>query len=552
VKIKLSKHSRGTEKTMRGQTMLAVVAGACLFGAPAWAQNLRIALSSEPTAVDPHYHDLTPNNALAAHIFDSLVLQDEKQMLRSGLATSWENDGKNRWTFKLRQGVTFSNGKPFSSEDVLFTFCRSLKNETKVSGSFADITGNFASVEAPDAQTLVITTKTPEPLLPNLLASFGILSSSIVQHSKISYDIANNCGVTGPWPVVNDFNAGTAAIGTGPYKLKSFVRGSAIELERNPTYWGEAEPWANLRLVPVTNAGPRLAGLLAGDYDVIENPAARDLARIKDDKRFGYVVTPSTRVIYFQLDVGRDQSPFVKSADGKNPLKDVRVRKAMSLAIDRDAIVKRIMDGAAEPAYQFLPTGMFGTLPNPPKLAYDPASAKKLMAEAGYANGFQITLSTTNDRYINDGQIAQVVAQYLTQIGIKTEVDAMTRAIYFPRRAKKEFSVALGGWGSTTGEASSFLRQWPATPDEAKTIGGSNYGDYKNEEFDKLIRTAISTLDNEKRADLLRQAGTKVLEDGAFIPLHFESSIWAYNADLAVTGRADQFTLAMSVKRSKK
>jgi peptide/nickel transport system substrate-binding protein len=170
------------------------------------------------------------------------------------------------------------------------------------------------------------------------------------------------------------------------------------------------------------------------------------------------------------------------------------------------------------------------------------------MADAGYANGFQITLSATNDRYINDGQITQAVAQYLNQIGIKADVDAMTRAIFFPRRAKKEFSVALGGWGSTTGEASSFLRQWPATPDEAKTIGGSNYGGYKNEEFDKLIRAAISTLEDEKRADLLRQAGIKVVEDSAFIPLHFESSIWAHKADLAVTGRADQFTLAMSIK----
>ncbi len=536
---------------MRYRPLLTILVGASLWTAPAWAQGLRIALASEPTAVDPHYHDLTPNNALAAHIFDSLVLQDEMQQLKPALATSWENDGKNRWTFKLRPGVSFSNGKPFSAEDVVFSFCRTLKNETKVSGSFADITGNFASVETPDAQTLVINTTTPEPLLPNLLASLGILSASIVEHGPISYDIGKNCGVTGAWPAVNNFNDGSAAIGTGPYKLKSYVRGSAIELERNPGHWGKAEPWASVRFVPVTNAGPRLAGLLAGDYDVIENPAARDLGRIRSDTRFGHVVTPSTRVIYFQLDVGRDQSPFVKAEDGKNPLKDARVRQAMSLAIDRDAIVKRIMDGAAEPAYQFLPTGMFGTLPNPPKLAYDPAAARKLLAEAGYPNGFQITLSATNDRYINDSQITQAVAQYLTQIGIRTEVDAMTRAIYFPRRAKKEFSVALGGWGSGTGEASSFLRQWAPTPDDAKTIGGSNYGGYKNDEFDKLIRVAISTLDDAKRAELLQQAGKLVLADGAFIPLHFESGIWAHKAALAVTGRADQFTLAMSIRPAK-
>ncbi|POR51920.1 ABC transporter substrate-binding protein [Bosea psychrotolerans] len=536
---------------MRQPALITILLGASLLSAPAMAQTLRIALASEPTAVDPHYHDLTPNNALAMHIFDGLVLQDEKQALKPGLAASWENDGKNRWTFKLRQGVTFTNGKPFTAEDVVFTFCRTLKNETKVSGSFADITGNFASVETPDAHTLVINTTEPEPLLPTLLSGLPILTASIVEHGPISYDVAKNCGVTGPWPTVNNFNDGTAAIGTGPYKLKSYVRGSAIELERNPSYWGPAEPWANVRFLPVTNAGPRLAGLLAGDYDVIENPAARDLARLKGDKRFGHVITPSTRVIYFQLDVARDESPFVKAPDGKNPLKDVRVRKAMSLAIDRDAIVKRIMDGAAEPAYQYLPTGMSGTLANPPKLAYDPAAAKKLLAEAGYPNGFQLTLSSTNDRYINDSQITQAVAQYLTQIGIKTEVDAMTRAIYFPRRAKKEFSVALGGWGSGTGEAASFLRQWPPTPNEAKTLGGSNYGGYKNEEFDKVIRAAVTTLDDKKRAELLQRAMTLVLADGAFIPLHFESGIWAFKSELAVAGRADQYMLAMSVKPAK-
>jgi peptide/nickel transport system substrate-binding protein len=532
---------------MRTPALIAILAGACFVGGSAEAQTLRIALASEPTAADPHYHDFMPNNALAQHIFDALVQRNEDQTLKPGLASSWENDGKNRWTFKLRQGVAFSNGKPFTAEDVIFTFCRTLKNETKVSDAFGQFTGNFASVEAPDPHTVVVNTSNPEPLLPNLLSRLGILSASIVEHGPISYDIAKNCGVTGAWPTVTGFNDGALAIGTGPYKLKSYVRGSSIELERNPSYWGKAEPWASVRFLPVFNGGPRLAGLLAGDYDVIENPAPRDLGRIKDDKRFGHVVTPSTRVIFFQLDVARDQSPFVKSEDGKNPLKDERVRKAMSLAIDRDAIVKRIMDDAAVPAYQFLPTGMFGTLPNPPKLAYDPAAAKKLMAEAGYAQGFQLTLSATNNRYINDGQITQAVAQYLAQIGIKTEVDAMAHAIYFPRRAKKEFSVALAGPFSS-GDTSDVLRNWAATQDAAKTFGGSNYGGYKNEQFDTLIRAAVTTMDDAKRAELLREAGKLVLADGAFIPLHFESSIWAYKSDLTVTGRADQFTLAMSVK----
>ena len=307
-----------------------------------------------------------------------------------------------------------------------------------------------------------------------------------------------------------------------------------------------------MTFVPVPNAGPRLAGLLAGDYDVIENPAARDVSRIKDDKRFGHVITPSTRVIYFQLDVEREPSPFVKAENGKNPLKDPRVRKAMSLAIDRDAIIKRIMDGAAEPAYQFLPNGMFGALANPPKLAYDPAAAKKLLAEAGYPNGFQITLSTTNDRYINDSQITQAVAQYLTQVGIRSEVDAMARAIYFPRRAKKEFSVALGGWGSTSGEASSFLQSVASDPGRGE--------DYRRLELWRLQRSGVRQADprshrHPRRRQALRACSSRPerrhFEGGAFIPLHFESTIWAYKANLTYTGRADQFTMAMQVKPTK-
>jgi peptide/nickel transport system substrate-binding protein len=186
-------------------------------------------------------------------------------------------------------------------------------------------------------------------------------------------------------------------------------------------------------------------------------------------------------VIYFQLDVARDQSPFVKAEDGKNPLKDA-ARPQGDVARHRPRRHRQAHHGWRGRAGLPVPADRHVRhAAEPAKLAYDPAAAKKLLAEAGYAKGFQLTLSTTNDRYINDSQITQAVAQYLTQIGIKTEVDAMTRAIYFPRRAKKEFSVAIGGWGSGTGEAASFLRQWPPTPNEAKTIGGSNYGGYKND-----------------------------------------------------------------------
>jgi len=518
--------------------------------APAAAQTLRIGLSSEPTSVDPHYHVLAPNNALAAHIYDALVDTDEAQRLIPGLATAWKNDGANKWTFTLRRNARFSNGKPFTAEDVLFTFCRVAKNETNIAGGNKDLIRNMRAVEAPDAYTLVVTTAEPEPLMPRLLAGISILSASIAAHGKVTFSLDTNCGVTGPWPSVSQFNEGSVAIGTGPYKLRSYVRGSAIELVRHDGYWGEKPHWESVKLVPVTNAGPRLAGLIAGDYDLIENPAARDLGRLREDKRFAFEVSPSSRVIFFQLDVARSPSPLVKDDKGANPLKDIRVRKAMSMAIDRDAIAKRIMDGGAQPAYQFLPAGMFGTLPNPPVIRFDPAAARKLLAEAGYANGFDLTVSATNDRYINDTQIAQAVAGYLSQVGIRTKVDAMTRAIYFPRRAKKEFSFSMGGWGSA--EASSFLRYWAAAPDEKKTRGTSNYGGLADPQLDELVAKALVTMDDEKRAELLRQSLSRLLELNAFIPMHFESSLWAHKADIAYTGRADQYTFAMNAKPAKK
>ena len=529
---------------------IRAAAMAALFGlaAGAQAQSLKIALASEPTAMDPHYHQATPNNAMASQIFETLVAQDAKMSLVPGLATSWKALDDTTWEFKLREGVQFSNGQPLTPQDVIFTFCRAMNNEESIAGSYAAVVKKFADVQATDAHTLRIKTLKPYPLLANDLTRTGILWSGIVEHGPITFDLENKCGVTGPWPKVADFNSGKDAIGTGPYKMKSYVKGAGIELERNDGYWGDKPEWRSVTFVPVPNAGSRLTGLLAGDFDVIESPAARDVQRIKSTPGFGYVVTPSVRVVYFQFDVGRDASPLVKAPNGKNPLQDVRVRRAISMAIDRKTIVARIMDGMATPANQFLPDGMFGTLPHPPELKYDPEGAKKLLAEAGYPDGFEMTLSSTNDRYINDGQITQAVAQYLSRVGVKAHVDAMTRSVYFPKRAKREFSFAMGGWSSETGEASSFLQYWVTSYAPDLGMGTSNYGRYSNPELDKVFRQAVTTVDDAKREKLLQQALTITLADLPSIPLHFESSIWAFRKGLTYEGRADQYTLATSVK----
>lgn len=512
------------------------------------ATELKIALASEPTSLDPHYHQATPNDSMASQIFESLVNHDAKMNLVPRLASSWKSVDDTTWKLDLRQGVKFSNGQPLTAQDVIFTFCRVAHNEQAVASSFPGMVAQFASVNAPDDHTLIIKTHKPYPLLPNDLTGLGILWSGIVKHGPIAFNPGSQCGVTGPWPAAADFDSLKDTVGTGPYVVKSYAKGNGVTLARNESYWGARPEWSDVRFVPVPSSGPRLAGLLAGDFDVIENPAARDLPRIKGTPGFGYVVTPSNRVLFLQLDVGRNPSPLVTSSDGRNPLQDVRVRRAMSMAIDRNAIVTRIMSGMGTPASQFLPDGMFGALPHAPELKYDADGAKKLLAQAGYPNGFEITISATNDRYVNDSQIAQAVAQYLAHVGIKVRVDAMTRSVFFPKRAKREFSVALGGWSSDTGEASSFLQYWVASFTSANGVGTSNYGRYSNPELDKIFLQATVTMDPAQRKGLLQQAVAMTLTDLPSIPLYFESSSWAFRKGLTYEGRADEYTLATSIK----
>lgn len=519
----------------------------CAFAGITHAQTLKIGLASEPTAVDPHYQQTTPNEALVYHIFQPLVAMSSDMKLQPALAKSWEATDANTWTFKLDEKARFSNGEPFTAQDVIFSFCRVLNNETGIGGGAANAVRRIVSIETPDERTLLFKTAVPHPVLPNELARIPMIWSGIVKHGQLTYTPKEGCGVTSPWPVVTDFNSGAAVIGTGPFTLKSYVKGSGIVLERNDKYWGAAPAWSEVRMTAVPSAGPRLTGLLAGDFDLIENPAARDLKRIKDSG-FESTIKPSVRVMFFQLDAGREQSPLVKSPKGDNPLQNVKVRQAMSLAIDRKTIVQRIMDGVAEPANQFIPEGMFGSIERAPVLEYNPKKAKALLTEAGYPDGFELTLSATNDRYINDAQLTQAVAQYLSRIGIKTTVDTMTRSVYFPKRAKREMSASLGGWGSETGEAGNFLQYWTVTYNKDLGVGSSNYGRFSNPDLDKVYFEAMRTLDDGKRSELLQQAVKMALADMPNIPLHFESGVWAYRKGIAYEGRADQRTMATNAK----
>ncbi|MBU8541298.1 ABC transporter substrate-binding protein [Falsiroseomonas tokyonensis] len=530
--------------------LLAGAACLALGGAApdeAEAQTLRIAMAAEPTSADPQQYAAAPNSTLHNHIFESLVALDARLKAGPGLATGWTRRDDTTWVFDLRQGVKFHNGQDFTSADVVFSMCRILNNESELAVSYSSTVRRFTRVEAEGPHRVVIGTREPEPLLPADLVSLRIIPASLVPARPIAFTPADNCAGAGqPWPTLAQFNDGSAAIGTGPYRLRTFGRSGVTELSRFDGYWGEKPHWAEVRLQPVTAAGPRLAGLLAGDHDVVEAPATGDLPRLRANAATRLAIAPTTRLIFLQLDQ-REPAPFVNGGTPSNPLRDVRVRQALSLAIDRNAIASRVMDGLAVPAAQFLPEGMFGTIPGLPVLPYDPARARALLAEAGYANGFALTLHATNNRYVNDARVIQAIGQYLTRIGVRAEVDAMPSNVFFGRRARREFSVPMGGWAASAEETLLFFRTWLTTTDRDRGLGGSSYGNWSNAAFDAAAVTAVTTMDDAERGRLLREASRIALEKMPILPIHFESAVWAFRRGLTYAGRMDQQTLAQEV-----
>ena len=515
----------------------AAVAGLALAAAttaPALADDLTIGLATEITAVDPHFHNLGPNNAFGYHVFDRLINQGPNQELNPGLATSWEPLDDTTWEFRLREGVTFHDGAPFTAADVRCTIERA-PNVPNSPSSFGIYTNQITEVEVVDDHTLRLHTAEPYPLMASEISTIAVVGCA---HKDAPTEA---------------FNSGEAAVGTGPYRFVEWVPGDRVVLEANPDYWDGAPRWERVTFKPLTSGPARVAALLAGDVDVIEEVPTTDVERLRGEDRIALSSGISNRVIYLHLDSDRDESPFVRTKDGgrplvPNPLRDRRVREALSKAINREAIVDRVMAGLAIPAGQLLPEGFFGTVPDLGPDPFDPEGARELLAGAGHPDGFRLTLHTPNNRYINDEQISQAVAQMLTRVGIQTDVQAMPSSVFFSRGSNLEFSLMLVGWGAGSGEASSPLKSLLATYDKDKGMGASNRGRYSNPEMDRLLEEALRTVDDPKREKLLQDATRLAMEDYGIIPLHFQVNTWGTRKGLKYAPRTDEYTLAMGVE----
>ena len=498
------------------------------------AQELKLAIGAAVTSLDPHFHNAAQNTSVFSHFFDRLVNRTAEAGVAPGLAVSWQAVADTVWEFRLRPGVHWHDGAPFTADDVAFTLAR-VPHVPNSPASYASYLSAVRRVEVVDPMTVRLHTAMPAPNQPIDLALVGIVSR---KHGEAA--------------TTADYNSGKAMVGTGPYRFARYLPGDRVDMTRNDAWWGPRQAWERVELRFIANAGARTAALLSGAVDMIDTPPAADLPRIKADPRLAVSTRQGMRVIFLRPDFSRaGGTPYVTDAAGgklaQNPMLDVRVRRALSLAINRAALAERVQENAAVPTGQWLPPGAFGHNPDVKVPAPDPEGARKLLAEAGFPQGFRLTLHTPNDRFPNDAATAQAVAQMFSRVGVATQVEAMPFSALAARMARQDFSLVLFGWGSTSGEAGSVLLNVVSTYDRATGRGASNTARYSNPALDALIGRALATMDDGAREKLFHQAVAMAMEDVSFIPLYNQINSWAFKKTIHYPARSDERTFAFEV-----
>ncbi len=515
-------------KTLRG----AVAALAIVAALPAAAEDLVIGLRAGPDSIDPHWSTLGSQAEALRHIYDTLVDVDEKLQLKPGLAVSWEPIDDTTWEFKLREGVKFHDGTDFTAEDVKF----SIERIPEVTGpmSMTLYTKYVDSVEVVDDYTLRINTKGIAPALPNDFTRLFVVPSE-----------------TGMEAGNEEFNSGEKAIGTGPFTFVSWQPKGDLVLEKFDGWWGGDVAWDKVTRKEIPDDAARVASLRSGEVDLINYVPASDYLAMKNDSDLETFVSDSVYILNVQPSVAEVLPQKVKvngEEIDENPLADVRVRKALDLAINRDVLVNVVLEGLGTPANQLMPEGFFGYTDKIGAKEYDIEQAKELLAEAGYPDGFEIDFTCTNNRVPGDSVVCEALAQMWSRLGLTVNAQALNGTVFFPAAARKEYSMAMSAWGTLTGEAAYTYGAMIRTADAEKGFGNFNRTLYSNPEFDKVFDEGTQTLDAEKRRALYEEASFIAMEDRALIPTVILQSVWAADAGtLNFTPRVDQETRAYAI-----
>jgi peptide/nickel transport system substrate-binding protein len=496
--------------------LLTIVALLSLVGV-APAADLRFAISVGPTTIDPQYHNYYANLGIHQNVYETLIDMEPDGKLIPMLAVSWKVVEPTVWEFKLRQNVKFHDGADFTAKDVVASIDRIRGIKGSV-GPLATFVQDIASSEIVDPHTIRFKTTAPSPTLPYQLLRVFILSSS-------------NTATTA------EIDAGKGAIGTGPYKNVKYVRDDEWVVARNDAWWGPKQAWDRIIFKTLSNDASRLAAFMSGSFDVIQGVPLANIKQLEKDQRFKITAKPSLQNWWVAMDTARDDTPYVKDASGaplaKNPLKDPRVRKALLMSINRQALVDRFLEGYGVVATQVVAPSVDEGV-KIPLVPYDPNGAKKLLADAGYPNGFSLTFSGMVGVLPLDDQICQAIGQFFTRIGVKTNVETAPPSLVVPRAAKGELSIYFTG--APTLDAYQPLKLTQMTPDKAKNTGSANRLSYSNPEFDKLMDEVLETMDDTRRKTMLAKAVQLLMADTPILPLFHQSQTWASRKDIKYLG----------------
>ena len=518
---------RKTMSLTRAVALGCTTALAALVSAAASAQTMRWSAPTDIATLDPYAQVESFTTSMLHHVFDPLVRRSRKMELEPALATSWKTIAPDTWRFELRKGVKFHSGNPFTADDVVASITRLLDPGARARGNLATV----ESATKVDDFTVDIKTKGPYPLLLNDLAGIYIMDKAWMEQTGSIKPGNISTGVTTA--------ASTTAIGTGAFTVESFKPDVGTNLVVNPNWWDKPEH--NLKRIefkPIKSDATRVAALLSGELDMIAPAPLQDLARIGTAPGFKVIEEPSLRLIF----LGLNHRPGLKATPGqKNPMLDLKVRQAMWHAIDLDTIQKRVMRGKSRNTGTLVAPPVPGfSAENDKLVAYDPELAKKLLAEAGFANGFKTNLNCSNDRYINDEQICVAIAAMWSRVGIQADLKTESRSTYFPRMDKGEFDVYIIGW-ATLPPMDGFSVLSALLTEPKDSFGGSNPMGYVNPQIEKLTRESAVELDETKRRAMLAEAMKIAKDTVAYIPLHTQPVAWAARAGVEVPQFPDEY-----------
>ncbi|MBL8334613.1 MAG: ABC transporter substrate-binding protein [Rubrivivax sp.] len=509
---------------------LAALALVVLAHAPALAQTLRWASQGDALTMDPQSQNEGLNNAINGQVYERLTRRDRNLVLVPSLATEWQQTGPLTWRFKLRPGVKFHDGTPFTADDVVFSVNRA-KHPSSTFSVYANAVGTPVAI---DPLTVEFRLDKVNPIFLEHADTVSIMSRAWCEQHRVQRPL--------DFKSKEESHASFNANGTGPYMLVQRQPGIRTSFKRNPAWWGRFE--GNVQEIvytPIANDATRLSALVSGDIDFVLDPAPRDIPRLRNTPGVKVVEGPENRLIFIGMDQQRDELLHGSLKD-RNPFKDVRVRRALYQAVDIETLRTRLMNGMAQPTGGLTPSprGAYDDPELERRLPFDLAAARKGMADAGYAEGFEVTLDCPNNRYVNDEEICLALAAMWAQLKVKVKVNGMPRSTYFPRMEKHDTSMYLLGWGGAVTDAETTLTPVMRNPGP-KGEGLYNYGRSRNDRFDALAAQSTTEADPKKREQLVKGALREWKEQVHTIPLHRQVIPWAMRSNVTVVHRADNW-----------